>query len=187
MSIQRHHRIAKSRGGTEDDWNLVDKTEYDHTYDHALDFVLFENAPAFDFRLPAWNFLPEDLKEAVRKEKARRTALHNQSDFMREVTVFRNKTDNPILKPGAKEKAYTENRNQKISESLTGHKKTESHRENLSGENNGMYGRTGESNPFFGQSHSPETKQKMSQAKKGKPWSDARRKAFQEAKVNGDS
>jgi len=181
--MSQHHKIARSRGGTDDTWNLEEKTEYDHAYDHAIDFVLFEKAPAFDFRLQAWNLLPEDLRQAVRIEKGRRTSLHNQTQVMREATSNRNKIDNPILRPGAKAKVYTDSRNLKISISLSGKEKTQTHRENLSGENNGMYGRTGELNPFFGQTHSYETKQKMSQAKKGKPWSDARRKAFEESKA----
>lgn len=185
--MQLHHVIAKSRGGTDEIWNLVEKTDYDHTYDHAVDFVLFEIAPAFDFRLPAWGLLPDDLRQAVLNEKSRRTTLNNKTDFMREVTRRRNKNNNPIHMSGVKEKVYTDERNQKISQSLTGKEKSPTHRENLSGENNGMFGKVGELNPFFGETHTPEAKQKMSRAKKGKPWSEARRKAFERSKENGDS
>lgn len=183
--IERHHKVAKSRNGCDDEWNLEDKSEYDHAYDHAVDFVLFEQAPAFDFRLAGWNLLPEDLKKAVRGERGRRTSVHNQSELMRNVTRERNFVDNPIFKDGVKEKIYTEQRNLKISLSLSGMPKTDAHRENLSGSNNGMYGQTGELNPFYGQAHSKETRNKMSLAKKGKPWSEARRKAHEEAKSNG--
>jgi len=58
-----HHPIAQSRGG--DDSYTIDLSEYDHAYTHAVDFVLFDHAPRFDFRMPAWPCLPADLKEAV--------------------------------------------------------------------------------------------------------------------------
>ncbi len=179
-----HHSVAKSRGGTDEPWNLNDLTTYEHAYGHAIDFVLFENAPAFDFRLEGWNQLPEDLKEAVRKEKARRTALHNQTLEMRTLTSERNLVDNPMWREDVREKVFTEERNEKISNSLTGIPKTVEHRNNLSGEHNGMFGRNGELNPFYGKTHSTETKAKMREAKKGKPWSEARRKAFENSKKN---
>jgi hypothetical protein len=65
---QRHHIIARSRGGTDDyvEW----KSPYDHAYDHAIDFVLFERAPMFDCRSEGWKMLPKDLREAVLSELA---------------------------------------------------------------------------------------------------------------------
>jgi hypothetical protein len=182
--MEKHHWVARSRGGTDDDWNFGELSEYEHAYEHALNFVLFENAPAFDFRMQGWKQLPKDLQQAVKREKARRTAEHNQTPFMGEVTRQRNLVDNPVHKPGVKAKIYTEERNKKISEKLTGQEKTQEHRNNLSGSNNGMYGMTGELNPFYGQKHTKETTDKMSIAKKGKPWSAARRKAFEDSKAN---
>ena len=67
-----HHPVAQSRGG--DDSYTVDLSEYDHAYTHAVDFVLFDHAPRFDFRMPAWPLLPLDLKEAV-LEKTRRLGV----------------------------------------------------------------------------------------------------------------
>jgi hypothetical protein len=72
MGTHVHHKIARSRGGTDDEWNLVEMDPYTHAYEHALDFVLFEHAPRFDFRHEAWPLLPEDLKTAVRKRHAER-------------------------------------------------------------------------------------------------------------------
>lgn len=69
-----HHKIARSRGGTDDEWNLVEMTDYEHAYEHALDFVLFEKAPNFDFRHKGWSLLPKDLKAAVKAEHSRRTS-----------------------------------------------------------------------------------------------------------------
>jgi len=67
-----HHKIARSRGGTDDEWNLVEMDPYTHAYEHALDFVLFDSAPQFDYRHEAWPLLPEDLKTAVRERHAER-------------------------------------------------------------------------------------------------------------------
>jgi hypothetical protein len=78
-----HHRIARSRGGPDDDWNLVDWDEYTHAYEHALDFVLFPEAPSFDFRMPGWSLLPEDLRIACRKERARRMSERHVSSETR--------------------------------------------------------------------------------------------------------
>ena len=63
--MHKHHKIPKSRGGTDDEWNLIELDPCTHAYEHALDFVLFDHAPRFDFRHEAWPLLPEDLKEAV--------------------------------------------------------------------------------------------------------------------------
>jgi hypothetical protein len=64
-----HHKIARSRGGTDDEWNLVEMDPYTHAYEHALDYVLFDHAPQFDFRHEAWPLLPDDLKKAVLDRK----------------------------------------------------------------------------------------------------------------------
>jgi len=66
--MHKHHPIAKSRGG--DDSYTVDIDPYTHCYEHAIDFLLFDNAPRFDFRHEAWPLLPEDLREKV-LERAR--------------------------------------------------------------------------------------------------------------------
>jgi dipeptidyl aminopeptidase/acylaminoacyl peptidase len=70
MKSHTHHTIPRSRGGTDESWNLVELDPYTHAYEHALDFVLFDHAPRFDFRHEAWALLPEDLKEAVKKRHA---------------------------------------------------------------------------------------------------------------------
>jgi hypothetical protein len=68
-----HHKIPRSRGGSDEEWNLVEYDDYTHAYEHALDFVLFpEIAPWFDCRMPAWPTLPEDLQTAVRNEISKR-------------------------------------------------------------------------------------------------------------------
>jgi hypothetical protein len=50
---------------------------YDHAYGHALDFVLFDHAPRFDFRHEAWGLLPKDLQEAVREKTSQWMANRN--------------------------------------------------------------------------------------------------------------
>ena len=61
--MHTHHPIAISRGGTDDYIEKVDP--YTHCFDHAVDWLLFENAPRFDFRHEAWPLMPSDLREAV--------------------------------------------------------------------------------------------------------------------------
>ncbi len=68
----KHHKISRSRGGSNEQWNLIEVNPYDHAYGHALDFVLFDIAPQFDFRHEAWPLLPEALRAAVREETSKR-------------------------------------------------------------------------------------------------------------------
>jgi hypothetical protein len=77
--IEIHHGIARSRGGENQGWNLHPLSEYSHAEQHAIDFVLFDSAPDFDFRMKGWSQLPIDLRKAVRKEKSRRMHLNNPS------------------------------------------------------------------------------------------------------------
>jgi hypothetical protein len=72
-----HHIIPKSRGGTDEEWNLVSEDAYDHAYNHALDFVLFDSAPWFDHRHESYSLLPKDLKEAISKECSKRATERN--------------------------------------------------------------------------------------------------------------
>jgi len=53
------------------------------------------------------------------------------------------------------------------SASKTGYKHTDEARDKISGDNNPMYGRTGANHPMYGESHSDETRAKMSKAKSG--------------------
>jgi hypothetical protein len=77
--LHLHHKIPRSRGGTDDEWNLVEWDDYTHAYEHALDFVLFYQAPRFDFRQSGWNLLPEELRKAVLEETSRRFSEKNLS------------------------------------------------------------------------------------------------------------
>jgi hypothetical protein len=68
MRTHKHHIIARSRGGGNNTSNLIELSEYDYAYQHALDFVLFDNVPMFDFRQSGWKLLSEDLRLAVLKK-----------------------------------------------------------------------------------------------------------------------
>jgi len=81
--MHQHHIVARSRGGKEDRWNLVELDPYTHAYEHALDFVLFEHAPRFDFRHEAWALLPEELKQAVLRRSSERMRGENNPLFAR--------------------------------------------------------------------------------------------------------
>jgi hypothetical protein len=91
----RHHIIPRSRGG--EDSYVEWKSPYDHAYDHAIDFVLFENAPMFDCRQEGWPLLPEDLKTAVRIELANRTSelgkTNVESGHLRAISSLGGKTN----------------------------------------------------------------------------------------------
>jgi hypothetical protein len=84
MKTHHHHIIPRSRGGTDDPSNLIELSEYDHAYNHALDFVLFDHAPHFDFRQPGWKMLPKDLQIAVRKKMSERWAGVPKPDSQRQ-------------------------------------------------------------------------------------------------------
>ena len=118
MKIHKHHAVAKSRGGSDEWWNFEEKDAYQHAYDHAVDFVLFDHAPVFDCRHEAWPLLPDNLKEAVRAKL---------SSQMR---------------------------------AMFSHQKRENHPQ---------FGLRGEQSVNYGRRHTPESREKMSVALKGKP------------------
>ena len=69
--MHKHHIIPKSRGGTDEDWNILEIDEISHAYEHALDFVLFDHSPRFDFRHVGWPFLPNELQNLVKEKHAK--------------------------------------------------------------------------------------------------------------------
>ena len=70
-------------------------------------------------------------------------------------------------------KTHSDETKQKLSKSRRNRVFSEATKRKMSksssGKLNPMYGKFGEDNPFYGKTHSDETKQKMSEAKKGKP------------------
>ena len=122
--MHKHHIIPKSKGGTDDYIEL--KSPYDHAYDHALDFVLFDNSPRFDFRHEAWPLLPEDLRKAVLTKHAEIARSERLAWF--EVN------EHPLLGSTRPEETKL-----KISQSLKGKKRvfTDEHKANLSRANKG--------------------------------------------------
>ena len=116
--MHRHHKIAKSRGGTNEDWNLVELDPYEHAYEHALDFALFEHSPMFDCRHDAWPLLPEDLREAVRAELSHRMNNRTLSEETRQKMSISHKG----------KKASASHR-ESISNALIGHPVSDKHRE----------------------------------------------------------
>jgi hypothetical protein len=112
----KHHSIPRSRGGTDECWNLVEVDPYTHAYEHALDFVLFEHAPIFDCRHEAWPLLPEELREAVRRELSVRMSNRVMSEETR-TKISLSKTGKEPVNKGKK---MPEEFGQKISQSKRG-------------------------------------------------------------------
>lgn len=155
----KHHKVPTSRGGADEEWNFEDLSDYDHTFTHALDFVLFESAPRFDFRLPAWPLLPTDLQEAVLAETSRRMSERVVSEETKQ-KVSESMTGKKF--PGRKP---SEEHCRKISESLKNYTWTDEHKTNW---RESVKGRKA---PNEGVPHSEETKQKISEKLKGRtPW-----------------
>jgi len=142
MNKHVHHKIARSRGGTDDEWNLVELDPYTHAYEHALDFVLFDNAPMFDFRHEAWPLLPEDLQKAVRNQHSANQRVKLTGTTQSEETKL------------------------KRAEKLRGRKRSEQTRLKISESvSRNHHNVKGELNPFHGKKHSEEAKEKMRAAK----------------------
>lgn len=131
----KHHSIPRSRGGTDDEWNLVEVDPYAHAYEHALDFILFEHAPIFDCRHDAWPLLPEDLREAVRGElsvrMANRVVAEETKKKLAEVNLGKKASPETKLKMSAShmgKKASTSHR-ESIKIALMGHPVSDKNRE----------------------------------------------------------
>lgn len=76
--METHHSIPRSRGGTDDDFNLIELTPLQHAYEHALNFVLFQEiSPRFDCRMEGWALLPKNLRQKVIEEMSARTSAWN--------------------------------------------------------------------------------------------------------------
>ena len=143
---------------------------YTHAYEQALDFVLFDHAPHFDFRHQAWPLLPVDLQEAV---------LSRHSEWLSE--------NNPMYKQEAKDKISAQKKGENHhffgvtgeQNPNTGMKRSPETCLNISKAKKGKPGRklskdekealsermTGAGNPATG----AEVRKKISEAKKGKP------------------
>ena len=157
----KHHKVATSRGGPDEDWNFEDLSEYDHTFTHALDFVLFESAPRFDFRLPAWPLLPTDLQEAVLAETSRRMSERVVSEETKSKISDSRKGQTPANKGGT----MSQEQKEKISQSRKG---TPAHNKGkkMSSEQKEQISQT-----LSGRSLPSDHKQKISQSLRGRsPW-----------------
>jgi hypothetical protein len=73
---QVHHKLPRSKGGTDHPSNLVELTLYEHAELHAIDFV--NGGIHFDMRNPFWKVLQAknpELASKVRAENARRMSV----------------------------------------------------------------------------------------------------------------
>ena len=83
-ATHKHHIVPRSKGGPDEEWNFVSLDPYTHAYEHALDFVLFEQSPYFDCRHVGWRLLPFDLQLAVRKEQSKR----KKAEYVKDDLLF---------------------------------------------------------------------------------------------------
>lgn len=129
-----HHKIPQSRGGGNENWNLVQLSAYEHAYEHALDFVLFSSSPSFDCRQPGWKLLPKDLQKAVRAEISNRMRGNTRAKGHGESK--RGNKNGMWGKRGALHPAYgrirPEEERRRISNANKGRSKTIEHREKIS-------------------------------------------------------
>ena len=123
--MEKHHGIARSRHGPDDEWNLVELSEYDHAYKHAVDFVLFDIALWFDCRMTGWKMLPDDLRETVLAEQSRRASLRTgetNSNFGNRWSHSYSPEHAQNVSSGLRGKPKSAEHCRKISESKTGKK-----------------------------------------------------------------
>lgn len=191
MRNHQHHIVPRSRGGSDDPWNFQEKNAYDHAFDHAVDFVLFDNAPVFDCRHEAWPLLPEDLRDAVRAKLSehmrdlfahQKGENHPQYGLRGEESVnygrkhsreAREKMSLALKgKPKSEEhkakigdihrgKVISNEQREQISAALKGIPKSEEHKKKISEASMG-------NQRWLGRKHSEETRRKMSEAAKNR-------------------
>jgi hypothetical protein len=154
----KHHSIPKSRGGTDEDWNLVELDPYAHAYEHALDFVLFDHAPIFDCRHEAWPLLPEDLRKSVRKE----LSVRMSNRVISEETRTKISLSKLGKEPANKGKKMPEEFGQKISQSKRGRPAHNKGRRMSPGQKESI------SKTLTGRTMPEEVKTKISEAMKGR-------------------
>jgi hypothetical protein len=76
--MHSHHIVPRSRGGSDNEDNLLLLDPVEHAKIHALDFL--EGGPWFDFRHEGWPSLETDLQEQVKREASRRRSLENTTN-----------------------------------------------------------------------------------------------------------
>lgn len=116
--VEVHHIVARSKGGTDEQWNLIALSPYEHAEQHAIDYVLFDNAPMFDCRMPGWPLLPDELRQAVlHKHKINNVSKRPDIKAKKKQTFERNKNHNFQTDEGRKlnrERAIKRNKENNI-------------------------------------------------------------------------
>ena len=166
MRNHQHHIVPKSRGGSDDPWNFQEKNAYDHAFDHAVDFVLFDEAPVFDCRHEAWPLLPEDLRDAVKAKL---------SEHMRNLFAHQKGENHPQYGLRGEEsvnygRKHTQESRKKMSLALKGKPKSEEHKAKIG-------------DIHRGKNISSEQREKISQAHKGVPKSEEHKRKISEASM----
>jgi hypothetical protein len=144
-----HHITPRSLGGTDDPENLTILDFIEHAELHAREFL--NGGIQFDFRHEGWEFLSKELRDACRAERSRRMK-ENQ-----------NGSDNPMFgksRPDRKIAWQGDNNPNRQPEALPRLRKQ--WEDNLGP----MFG---EDNPFFGKTHTEETRRRLSEIHRANP------------------
>jgi hypothetical protein len=150
---QIHHKLPRSKGGTDHPSNLVELTLYEHAEVHALDFV--NGGEQFDFRNPFWGLLQaEDPKLALAVRREARRRREGKPGFLQ------GRTGPAHPKFGVVESEETRDLKSKAH---TGKPKSPEHKEKL---RTHLLEKC--KNQFAGKTHTEESKLKMSEAMKSK-------------------
>lgn len=159
-----HHIVFRCQGGTDDPLNLVELDHIEHATLHAIEFL--NGGPRFDFRQSGWPFLSSELQEKVKREHARRCSENRWwTNGVEEVWT-------PICPEGWRA-GQSDRTKEKKSQSHMGVPHTEESKGKIS------KALRGERNP----AKSPEAREKMSLAKKGKTYSDEHRANMSRART----
>ena len=122
--LHKHHIVPRSRGGSNEPWNIIELSDYDHAYEHALDFVLFDHAPRFDCRHICWKVLPEELKVLVKNKLSRITSEKNLNRIHSHETKIK-------LSRARKGRTLNDEWKRKLSRSLKGRPKSAEHKQKI--------------------------------------------------------
>ncbi len=157
-----HHIIPKHAGGTDSPDNIARLTVEEHAEAHRL---LYEKYGRWQDKIAYEGLLGFKGKEEIIKEIQSRPKSEEHAKKIREMNIGRKHTPETRKKmsEASKGKPKSEQMRKRLSETKTGTTRPPFSEEWL---NNLSEGHKGDKNGFYGKTHSPETKKKISEARK---------------------